>query len=123
MVGAYASPRSARLRNHLMGGDLSYADHVGEPMRIHARSDAPLARVHKPESVIVDRSAQVPAAFVAGMLDTCPKPCSGKPKLDLLVLSMFGGAARPVKIINPSPSGLHPHAHTDSQAALSVETR
>jgi hypothetical protein len=91
MVGAHAPPRSARLRNHLMGWDLTDADHVGEPMRIHARSDAPLAHVHKAESVIVDRSAPVPAAFVAGTLDTRPKPCSGKPELDLLVLGLLGG--------------------------------
>ena len=35
MVGVYAPPRSACLRNHLMGWDLTDADHVGEPMRIH----------------------------------------------------------------------------------------
>jgi hypothetical protein len=74
-----------------MGWDLTDADYVGELMRIHARSDAPLAHVHKAESVIVDRSAPVPAAFVAGTLDTRPKPCSGKPELDLLVLGMLGG--------------------------------
>jgi len=75
----------------MMGRDLTDADHVGEPMRIHARSDAPLAHVHKAESVIVDRSAPVPAAVVAGALDTRPKPCSGEPELDLLVLGMLGG--------------------------------
>jgi hypothetical protein len=66
MVGAYAPAHSARLRNHLMGWDLTDPDHVGEPMRIHARSDTPLAHLHKAESFIVDRSAPVPAAFVAG---------------------------------------------------------
>jgi hypothetical protein len=73
-----------------MGWDLTDADHVGEPMLIHTRSDAPLAHVHKAESVIVHRSAPIPAAFVAGTLDTRPKPCSGKPELDLLVLDMLG---------------------------------
>jgi hypothetical protein len=48
-----------------MGWDLTDADYVGELMRIHARSDAPLAHVHKAESVI--GSEGCPAARKAAL--------------------------------------------------------